>query len=583
MRKTKIVCTIGPASNSLEVMMGLIKAGMNVARLNFSHGTHEEHRARIDKLRQAAAELGSNLAVMLDTKGPEIRIGLLKGGKVTLREGAQVTLTTEEIEGDENRISVTYKGLPRSVKPGDRVLLADGMIGLRVIEARDAEVDCEVIFGGELTNRKGVNLPGVPLDLPAVTEQDKADIDFGIEHGVDFIAASFVRRAADVIAVRRLLEARDADIHIIAKIENEEGVKNLDEIIKVANGIMVARGDLGVEIPTEEVPLIQKKIIEKCNRAGKPVVTATQMLESMIQNPRPTRAEASDVANAILDGTDAVMLSGETAAGRYPVEAVRVMARIAERTEKSLDYALLLRKKAAAAPRTITDAISHATCTTAQDLGAAAIVTATKSGFTARMVSKYRPRAPIVAVTPSEKARRELCLVWGVQALKISQTSNTDEMIQEAVDTGLAEGLIKCGDLIVITAGVPVGIPGTTNLLKVHIVGEVLARGTGIGNRAVIGRVRICKKPEEAIVKVNTGDILVASSTDRDFIPGMRKAGAVITEEGGLTSHAAIVGLNLGIPVVVGVEGAMGILKDGGTITVDSMRGLIYRGATTVL
>ncbi|NPV29556.1 MAG: pyruvate kinase [Firmicutes bacterium] len=583
MRKTKIVCTIGPASDSLEVMKELLKAGMDVARLNFSHGTHEEHERRLHNLRRAAAELGSNLAIMLDTKGPEIRIGLLKGGRVLLREGARVTLTTEEIEGDENRISVTYKGLPRSVKPGDMVLLDDGMIGLKVLEAGDTEVDCEVVFGGELTNRKGVNLPGVPLDLPAVTEQDVADINFGIDHEVDFIAASFVRRAADVLAVRRLLEARDADIHIIAKIENEEGVKNLDEIIKVADGVMVARGDLGVEIPTEEVPLIQKKIIEKCNRAGKPVITATQMLESMIRNPRPTRAEASDVANAILDGTDAVMLSGETASGKYPVEAVRIMARIAERTEQALDYGQILLKKGAAAPRTITDAISHATCTTAQDLGAAAIITVTKSGFTARMVSKYRPRAPIVAVSPSEKVRRKLSLVWGVQALGIPFTANTDEMIKEAVDTGLAEGLIKCGDLIVITAGVPVGVPGTTNLLKVHIVGEVLARGTGIGNRAVIGKVRICKKPEEALARVNRGDILVTTSTDRDFIPSMQKAGAIITEEGGLTSHAAIVGLNLGIPVVVGVEGATEILKDGGTVTVDSMRGLIYRGATTVL
>lgn len=583
MRKTKIVCTIGPASDSLEVIKELIKAGMDVARLNFSHGTHEEHKARLLKLRLAAEELGRTLAIMLDTKGPEIRIGLLKGGKVTLREGARVILTTEEVEGDENRISVTYKGLPRSVRPGNTILLNDGMIGLKVTETKEAEVVCEVTFGGELTNRKGVNIPGVPLDLPAVTEQDVADINFGIDYEVDFIAASFVRRATDVLAVRRLLEARDADIYIIAKIENEEGVKNLDEIIRVSDGIMVARGDLGVEIPAEEVPLIQKKIIERCNRVGKPVVTATQMLESMICNPRPTRAEASDVANAILDGTDAIMLSGETAAGKYPIEAVRVMARIAGRAERALDYEQLLQKKAITAPRTVTDAISHATCTTAQDLGAAAIITSTRSGFTARMVSKYRPYAPIIAASPSEKVRRKLCLVWGVQSLGVALTTSTDEMVKEAVDTGLAEDLIKCGDLIVITAGVPAGVPGTTNLLKVHIVGEVLVRGTGIGNRAVIGKVRICKKPEEALAKVNTGDILVTTSTDRDFVPGMQKAGAIITEEGGLTSHAAIVGLNLGIPVVVGVEGATGILKDGGTVTVDSMRGLIYRGATTVL
>ena len=416
----------------------------------------------------------------------------------TLQHGARVTLTTEEIEGNESRISVTFKGLPQAVLPGSSILLDDGNIGLKVLETGDRDVLCEVVDGGELTDQKGVNLPGVHLDLPAVTDKDVADINFGIEHKVDFIAASFVRQAADVIAIRRLLEARDADIHIIAKIETSEGFKNLEEIIKVADGVMVARGDLGVDVSAEEVPLMQKIIIKKCNRAGKPVVTATQMLESMINNPRPTRAEASDVANAILDGTDAVMLSGETAAGKHPVEAVKVMARIAERTEESLDYDELLKARATSNSPTVTDAISYATCTTAQDLGAAAIITSTKSGFTARNVSKYRPKAPIVAVTPSEQVCRKLSLVWGAQPLTAPMINNTDQMLKEAVEIGLAKGLIKCGDLIVITAGVPVGVPGTTNLLKVDIVGEVLARGTGIGNRAVVGKVRICKKPEEA-------------------------------------------------------------------------------------
>jgi pyruvate kinase len=584
-RKTKIVCTIGPASSSLATIKQLLLAGMNVARLNFSHGTHEEHAARLATLRQAAAELGQTLAIMLDTKGPEIRIGLLKGGRIDLLDGARVTLTTEEIEGDETRISVTYQGLPHSVSAGSSILLNDGNIGLKVLEVQDQEVLCEVLFGGELTDRKGVSLPGTHIDLPAVTDKDVADINFGIEQKVDFIAASFIRQAADVIAIRRLLEARDADIQIIAKIENREGVKNLEEIIRVSDGVMVARGDLGVDVSAEEVPLIQKMIIHSCNHTGKPVVTATQMLESMIHNPRPTRAEASDVANAILDGTDAVMLSGETAAGKYPVEAVGVMARIAERTEESLDYAALLRARgAASASPTVTDAISYATCTSAQDLGAAAIVTATKSGFTARSVSKYRPNAPIVAVSPSEQVCRKLCLVWGVFSLTSPLiTANTDKMIEDAVESSLAKGLIRRGDLIVITCGVPVGVPGTTNLLKVHIVGEVLVRGTGIGSQAVVGQVRICNKPEEALSKVNPGDILVAANTDRDFVPGMRKAGAIITEEGGLTSHAAVVGLSLGIPVVVGVEGATGILRDGGTVTVDSMRGLIYKGVTTVL
>ncbi len=583
MRKTKIVCTIGPASDSLDMMKKMIEAGMDVARLNFSHGTHEEHEARINRLRQAMEVTGKSIALMLDTKWPEIRTGYVRGGQVTLKEGSQVVITTEDILGDEKRFSITNRTLPSIVVPGNTIMIADGMLQLEVISTTDTEILCKVIIGGELGNQKNVNVPGVSLDLPSLTEKDIDDINFGIEQGVDFIAASFVRRSSDVLAIRRLLESRDADIHIISKIENEEGVNNIDDIIKVSNGIMVARGDMGVVIPAQDVPLIQKTIIKKCNRAGKPVITATQMLDSMIRNPRPTRAEASDVANAILDGTDAVMLSGETAAGKYPLEALRMMARIAERTEESLDYANILLQRTAERPNTTTDAISHASCTIAQDLGAAAIITSTKSGFTARSVSKYRPRAPVIAVCPDERVRRKLCLVWGVQTLPTEDINNTDEMIKKAVDTSLNEGLIKCGDLIVITAGVPAGVPGTTNLIKVHIVGEVLARGQGIGNRAVIGKVRICATPDEAVEKVKVGDILVAVSTDRDYVPALQKAGAVITEEGGLTSHAAIVALNLGIPAIVGVDGATKILRDGGTITVDSMRGLIYRGATSVL
>lgn len=583
MRKTKIVCTIGPTSDSLEMMKKLIEAGMNVARLNFSHGTHEEHELRIKRLRQAAVETQKVLSIMLDTKGPEIRTGYIQGDRVILKENTRVRLTTEEITGDERRFSINNSQLPRSVNPGNVIMIADGMLHLEVISTTDTEIECKVIVGGELGNQKNVNVPGVTLDLPALTEKDIKDIHFGIDHEVDFIAASFVRRASDVLAIRRILESRDANIHIISKIENEEGVNNLEEIIKVSNGIMVARGDMGVVIPAQEVPLIQKTMIGKCNRVGKPVVTATQMLDSMIRNPRPTRAEASDVANAIFDGTDAVMLSGETAAGKYPLEAVRMMSRIAERAEEALDYKSLLVKRAAEMPRTTTDAISHATCTIAQDLGAAAIITSTKSGFTARMVSKYRPRAPIIAVSPDKSVLRKLCLVWGAQPLGVAEIQSTDEMVKQAVDASLAEGLIRCGDLLVITAGVPVGAPGTTNLIKVHIVGEVLARGTGIGNHAAIGKVRICTTPEEALEKVQTGDILVAASTDRDFVPAIQNAGAIITEEGGLTSHAAIVGLNLGIPAIVGVDGATKKLNDNGTITVDSMRGLIYRGSTTVL
>lgn len=583
MRRTKIVCTIGPASESLPVLEQIIREGMNVARLNFSHGTHEEHGARIKAVREAAQQVGRTVAIMLDTKGPEIRTGLLKEESIILKEGSRITLTTEEIEGDAERLSVSYRGLPHDVRPGQMILIADGLIGLKVLQTTDTEIVCEVVNGGEIGSKKNVNVPGAQIRLPALTEKDVNDINFGIEQGVDFIAASFVRKAADVLAIRKILEDRNSDIHIIAKIENQEGVDNIDEIIKVADGVMVARGDLGVEIPTEEVPLVQKMIIHKCNQAGKPVVTATQMLDSMIRNPRPTRAEASDVANAIFDGTDAIMLSGETAAGKYPVEAVRMMATIAKRAEEALPYVEILREKTRLNQPSITDAISHATCNTALDLGAAAIVVATKSGSTARMVSKYRPAAPIIACTPTAEVVRKLSIVWGVEPLQVGETKGTDEMIEEAINASLAAGLIKCGDLVVITAGVPVGIPGTTNLLKVHIVGEVLVRGTGIGQKAVTGRVCLVNRPEEGLGKFRSGDILVTISTDREFVPLMEKAVAVITEEGGLTSHAAVVGLSLGIPVVVGAAGATTLLQDGTTVTIDVARGLVYRGVTKVL
>jgi len=583
LRRTKIVCTIGPASDSVEIIKQLIKNGMNVARLNFSHGTHEEHARRVEAIRQAAGEVGAVVAIMLDTKGPEIRTGLVEGEKITLTEGKTLILTTEEITGTAERLSISYKGLPADVRPGSRILLADGLIELQVTSVEGTEVLCQVINGGELGSRKNVHLPGVEVNLPAVTEQDVADIKFAVENGFDFIAASFIRTASDVLAIRKVLEEKDSDIQIIAKIESHQGVENIDEILKVADGIMVARGDMGVEIPTEEVPLLQKMIIEKCNRLGKPVITATQMLESMINNPRPTRAEATDVANAIFDGTDAIMLSGETASGKYPVEAVAMMNRIAVRTERALGFAELLGRKEISPMRTVTDAISHATCTTALDLGATAIITSTKSGHTARMVSKYRPKARIIAVTPKMDVVRKLSLVWGVMPLLVAETRGTDEMIEAAVQTALASGLIKCGDLVVITAGIPVGVPGTTNMLKVHIVGDVIARGSGIGVRPVTGTVKVVRNAREAVNNIAPGDILVTVSTDRDFVPAMEKAAAVITETGGLTSHAAIVGLNLGIPVIVGVDGATSILETGTTVTVDGVRGLVYRGATRVL
>ncbi|MQL52032.1 pyruvate kinase [Desulfofundulus thermobenzoicus] len=583
MRKTKIICTIGPACEKVETLMAMMRAGMNVARLNFSHGTHEEHARRIAAIREAAGRIGKNVAILLDTKGPEIRLGYLEKEPVTLQAGQRVVLTTENIKGTVERLPITYAGLPRDVAPGNSILIADGRIELRVLDATDKEIFCEVVHGGELTSQKGVNLPGVPVNLPAITEQDVRDIQFGIDQGLDFIAASFIRKGADVLAIRRILEERGADMDIIAKIESREGLDNLDEIIKVANGIMVARGDLGVGIPVEEVPLVQKTIIQKCNQAGKPVITATQMLESMINNPRPTRAEASDVANAILDGTDAIMLSGETAAGNYPVEAVETMARIARRTEEALPYREILARKGRSLARTVTDAISHATCTTAQDLEAAAIITSTETGHTAKMVSKYRPKAPIIAVTPEARVLRKLALVWGVQPLLVGHTHDTDSMIASAIEVSLSADLIKPGDLVVITAGIPAGVHGTTNLLKVHTVGDILARGQGIGARAVSGRVRICRTSRDALEKVEPGDILVTPATDREYVPAMEKAAALITEVGGLTSHGAIVGLEFGIPVVVGVDGATSILTDGETVTVDGQRGLIYRGTARVL
>jgi len=584
MRKTKIVCTIGPASESLENTKKLIEAGMNVARLNFSHGDFEEHGNRIKNIRQACRELGKTVAILLDTKGPEIRLGNLAEEPIELKAGEYVTLTTENILGDRNRIPVTYQDLPRDVKPGDTILLDDGLIGLKVIEVQGTEIKCEIQNSGPIKSKKGVNVPGVAISLPGITEKDANDILFGIEQGIDFIAASFVRRASDVLEIRELLEKNNAShIQIIAKIENRQGVDNLDEILEVADGLMVARGDLGVEIPVEEVPLVQKMMIEKCNRAGKPVITATQMLDSMQRNPRPTRAEASDVANAIFDGTDAIMLSGETAAGKYPVESVLTMARIAERAEAALEYREIFIRRASGQQTTVTEAISQAVANSALDLDANAIITSTESGYTARMVSKYRPKAPIIAVTPSEHVMRALQLVWGVIPVLGTPAKTTDEMFDIAVNGAIRSGLVKLGDTVVITAGVPVGRSGSTNLIKIHTVGDLVAKGQGIGSQSATGKVVVAHTPEEAIAKAQEGMILVTPSTNRDYMPAIEKAAALITESGGITSHAAVVGLNLGIPVVLGVADATQKMKDGMEVTVYAEIGVIYTGQARVL
>lgn len=584
MRKTKIVCTIGPSSESLPALKQLIAAGMNVARLNFSHGDYEEHGNRIKNIRQACRELNKTVAILLDTKGPEIRTGKLKEDSYELVQDEHIVLTTEEIIGDNKRISVTYKDLPRDVQVGSTILIDDGLIGLSVVDIRGSEIECRIVNGGTIKSKKGVNVPGVRISLPGITEKDASDIIFGIQQGVDFIAASFVRKASDVLEIRQLLEEHNAShIQIISKIENREGVDNLDEILEVSDGLMVARGDLGVEIPAEEVPLVQKLMIKKCNYVGKPVITATQMLDSMQRNPRPTRAEASDVANAIFDGTDAIMLSGETAAGKYPVESVLTMSRIAERAESALEYREMFLRQSTAQQTTITEAISQSVANSALDLDARAIITPTESGYTARMVSKYRPKSPIVAVTPNEQVVRRLSLVWGVLPIKGEHVPNTDDLFQHAVDNAIKAGLIRLGDLVIITAGVPVGRSGTTNLMKVHHVGEMIAKGQGIGSQSATGKVVVAHTAQEAIEKTTEGSILVAVATDKDYIPAFEKAVAVITETGGITSHAAVVGLSLGIPVIVGVDNASTILKDGMEVSVYAEVGVIYSGQAKVL
>lgn len=584
MRKTKIVCTIGPASESVENLKKLIEAGMNVARLNFSHGDYEEHGNRIKNIRQACKETGKTVAILLDTKGPEIRTGKLKEEPIELVQDEHLILTTEEILGDKNRISVTYADLPRDVQIGSTILIDDGLIGLTVVDIRGSEIECRIVNGGTIKSKKGVNVPGVKISLPGITEKDANDIRFGIEQGIDFIAASFVRKASDVLEIRELLEKHNAThIQIISKIENQEGVDNLDEILEVSDGLMVARGDLGVEIPAEEVPLVQKAMIKKCNRAGKPVITATQMLDSMQRNPRPTRAEASDVANAIFDGTDAIMLSGETAAGKYPVESVQTMARIATRAESALEYREIFLKQSQQQQTTVTEAISQAVANSALDLDAKAIITSTESGYTARMVSKYRPKAPIIAVTPNEQVIRRMSLVWGVIPVLGEEANTTDEMFEQAIDRVMKQGLVKLGDLVVITAGVPVGRSGTTNLIKVHHVGDLIAKGQGIGTQSATGKIVTAKSAEEALEKATDGCILVTVTTDKEYMPAIERAGAVITELGGITSHAAVVGLSLGKPVIVGVENALDKLQNGMEVSVYAELGVIYSGKANIL
>ncbi len=566
------------------MLASLIEAGLDVARLNFSHGSYEEHGERIRHIRAAAAKVGKHVGIMLDIKGPKIRTGKIEGGAVELQDGDTLVLTIDPLEyGTAKRVWISYAGLVEDVYPGAPIRIDDGLIGLVVDRVEGHDIHCTVTNGGTLKDNKGINVPGVTLRIPGVTEKDAADLRFGIEQGVDLFAASFVRKAADVLEVRRILEEHHYRADIFAKIETQEGLDRLSEIVEVADGIMVARGDLGVEVPTEEVPVAQKRMIALCNRAGKPVITATQMLDSMQRNPRPTRAEATDVANAIFDGTDAVMLSGETAAGRYPLEAVRTMAQIALRSEAGLQSNEVVDRHVAVMGRTVTDAIGHAAQAMTDELGIQAILAATTSGHTARMLSKHRPNAPIIAMTPRAEVARRLSVSFGVYPVVISPVQTTDEMLETSVHEALQAGYVEHGDLVLIIAGVPVGQQGTTNLLKVHTIGEVIAQGTGVGKGAVSGRAVVFAAGTALLTRVQAGDVMVTRATDKDLVPAMEKAAAIITEEGGLTSHAAVVGLSLGKPVIVGATGAVTQIANGEWVTIDAHRGLVYKGRAQVL
>ena len=581
MRNVKIVCTIGPSCAESEVFNELVNAGLNVARFNFSHGDYETHKKMLNMVRTAEAHRGIPIATLLDTKGPEIRTGILKERKpVKLVADQLFDLVTFECDGDSEKVHITYDKITEEVNEGQNLFIDDGAIHLVVEKIQSDRISCRVIVGGVLGERKGVNFPDAHLSVPTLTEKDVEDIRWGVEQQMDYIAVSFVRNRNDILEVRRVLETFSGDMKVIAKIETRQALENLDAIVQVVDGIMVARGDLGVEIPTEDVPLAQKRIIETCRLQGKPVIVATQMLDSMINQPRPTRAEASDVANAVLDGTDAVMLSGETASGKYPVEAVKTMVKIIERTEEGAcnwcHSANLL------AGTSVADSVSHAAMMTAKEIGATAILSLTRSGSTARMVSKYRPSCNIVATTPLVKTWRQLALVWGVRAILLEDASSTDQAIASATAIVEEKGFVRAGDSIVVTTGFPVFVSGTTNMLLVQTIGRVLVKGQSLVKKESVGFVCSVATPEEALEKMNQGNILVVSKTNDDFIPAIKKAAAVIVEETGMTNHTSLASLNFGIPCITGVEKAREILKNGSLVTVDAVRGVVYEGRVDV-
>ena len=582
MRKTKIICTLGPSTDKDGVLRELIANGMNVARFNFSHGSHEEHKGRLDLLKSLREELGKPVAALLDTKGPEIRLKDFKNGTEMLEAGQTFTLTTRDVEGTKEICSITYKDLPQDVAPGGTIMLDDGLIKLQIQTVNDTDIVCTVLNNGKIKNKKGVNVPGVHLSMPYMSQRDKDDIIFGIEQGFDFIAASFVRTAQDVYEIRNLLNEYDSNIRIIAKIENREGVNNIDSILAAADAVMVARGDLGVEIDFTELPGIQKNIIERSFSFGKPIVTATQMLDSMMVNPRPTRAEISDVANAIYDGTSAIMLSGETAAGAYPVEALKTMSAIAERTETENHARVEYLTEANNGKISVSDATAHAACLTAKDVNAAAIVTVSESGTTARLLSKYRPQQPIIACVMKEQVQRQLSLSWGITSLMMPLAHSTDELIEMSTALAKENGFLHNGELAVVTAGVPVGISGTTNMIKIHMVGNCLATGVGVGpeNAEVsnaTGKACVCRTLDEVRAKFKPGMVLVVPSTSNEMLNYVRDAAALVVEEPGLNSHAAIAGKALLKPTVVGAVGATSHIRDGLMIAVDCAHGSVQR------
>ena len=579
MRRTKIVCTLGPSTDKEDVLRNLMKNGMNVARMNFSHGTHEEQKARLDMIKKLREELNLPVAALLDTKGPEIRIGDVEGGKLELKPGQEFTLTTEEMLGTENKVTITYKELYKDVEPGDSILIDDGLIGMEVVRIDESDIVCRVKNGGFISNHKGVNVPGVELNMPFVSPKDLADIVFAVEQDYDFIAASFTRTAEDIMEIRKILQEHGGEkIHIIAKLENKQGVKNCEDILRVADGIMIARGDMGVEIPLEEVPVIQKELIRKAMHMGKPVITATQMLDSMMKNPRPTRAETSDVANAIYQGTSAIMLSGETAAGAYPIEAVQTMAKIAERTEQDIDYSREFKPRKLAEAPDVTSAISHATCTTAADLKAAAIVAVSKSGRTVSRIAKYLPVCPIIGCTTDERVYRQLNLLWGVTPVVMEEANTADELFDHAVELAEQKGLIARGELVVIAAGVPVGLSGTTNMMKVQIAGNALVTGKGANKLKASGNVCVCSNDEDLEKKFRAGDIVVVEQTTNEMVHKLKDAAGIITETGDRYSHAAVVGMTLEIPVITSARNATRILKSGTFVTMDAEQGIVYNG-----